>query len=115
MARTRLRPTTEAARLNPDAALRTRLAPPIPRRRVDFSAPPLQKRSVEDTGVGGAMKKIYENADAALDGLLKDGMSIAAGGFGLSGIPELLIAAIHKSGVKELTILFDAPAFRADT
>lgn len=50
------------------------------------------------------MKKIYETADAALDGLLRDGMSIAAGGFGLCGIPELLIAAIHKSGVKHLTI-----------
>ena len=50
------------------------------------------------------MKKVYDNAEAALDGVLKDGMSIAAGGFGLCGIPELLIAAIHKSGVKDLTI-----------
>ena len=50
------------------------------------------------------MQKIYDNADAALEGVLKDGMSIAAGGFGLCGIPELLIAAIHKAGVKNLTI-----------
>ena len=50
------------------------------------------------------MKKIYGSADEALDGLLHDGMLIAAGGFGLCGIPELLIDAIVKSGVKELTI-----------
>ena len=50
------------------------------------------------------MKKIYENADKALDGLLFDGMLIAAGGFGLCGIPELLIAGIRKVGTKNLTI-----------
>ena len=50
------------------------------------------------------MKKIYENADRALDGLLFDGMLIAAGGFGLCGIPELLIAGIRKAGTKNLTI-----------
>ncbi|WP_112873430.1 CoA transferase subunit A [Paracoccus endophyticus] len=50
------------------------------------------------------MKKVYDDADAALDGLLRDGMSIAAGGFGLCGIPELLIASIHRSGVRDLTI-----------
>ncbi|AUH64669.1 CoA transferase subunit A [Paracoccus zhejiangensis] len=50
------------------------------------------------------MKKVYANATEALDGLLKDGMLIAAGGFGLSGIPELLIAAIRDSGVKDLTV-----------
>ena len=50
------------------------------------------------------MGKIYDNADAALDGVLRDGMSIAAGGFGLCGIPELLIAAIHKAGTSNLTI-----------
>ncbi|WBU63222.1 CoA transferase subunit A [Paracoccus aerodenitrificans] len=50
------------------------------------------------------MKKIYPDADAALDGLLFDGMHIAAGGFGLCGIPELLIDALVKSGVKDLTI-----------
>jgi len=49
-------------------------------------------------------KKLYPNAAAALDGLLFDGMTIAAGGFGLCGIPENLIAAIRDSGVKNLTI-----------
>jgi 3-oxoacid CoA-transferase subunit A len=50
------------------------------------------------------MHKIYGSAADALDGLLFDGMTIAAGGFGLCGIPELLIAAIRNSGVKDLTI-----------
>jgi 3-oxoacid CoA-transferase subunit A len=50
------------------------------------------------------MKKVYDNASAALDGLLFDGMFIAAGGFGLCGIPELLIAAIRAHGAKDLTI-----------
>lgn len=50
------------------------------------------------------MRKIYDTADSALDGLLSDGMLIAAGGFGLCGIPELLIDALVKSGVKDLTI-----------
>ena len=50
------------------------------------------------------MKKVYASADAALDGLLKDGMLIAAGGFGLCGIPELLIEAILKAGTKDLTV-----------
>lgn len=50
------------------------------------------------------MSKIYGSAADALDGLLHDGMLIAAGGFGLCGIPELLIDAIQKSGVKDLTV-----------
>ncbi|MBK0400790.1 CoA transferase subunit A [Limibaculum sp. M0105] len=50
------------------------------------------------------MKKVYGSAKEALDGLLRDGMLIAAGGFGLCGIPENLIAAIKDSGVKNLTI-----------
>lgn len=54
--------------------------------------------------MGSQMKKVYANADEALAGVLKDGMSIAAGGFGLCGIPELLIAAIHRAGTKDLTI-----------
>ena len=48
--------------------------------------------------------KIHDSAAQALDGLLFDGMTIAAGGFGLCGIPENLIAAIRDSGVKNLTI-----------
>jgi len=54
------------------------------------------------------MKKIYPNAAAALDGLLHDGMFIAAGGFGLCGIPELLLSAIKDAGTKNLTILGSA-------
>ena len=50
------------------------------------------------------MKKVYASANEALDGLLKDGMLIAAGGFGLCGIPENLITAIRDSGVKGLTV-----------
>jgi 3-oxoacid CoA-transferase subunit A len=50
------------------------------------------------------MKKIFKDADAALEGVLFDGMLIAAGGFGLCGIPELLIAAIKKAGTKGLTV-----------
>ena len=50
------------------------------------------------------MNKVFPSAAAALDGLLRDGMLIAAGGFGLCGIPELLIAAIRDSGVKGLTV-----------
>jgi 3-oxoacid CoA-transferase subunit A len=50
------------------------------------------------------MQKIYPNATAALEGLLFDDMTIAAGGFGLSGIPERLIDAIQASGVKDLIV-----------
>lgn len=50
------------------------------------------------------MQKIYSSAESALEGLLFDGMTIAAGGFGLCGIPERLIDAIQASGVKDLTI-----------
>ncbi|MGD9919543.1 MAG: CoA transferase subunit A [Paenirhodobacter sp.] len=50
------------------------------------------------------MKKVYGSAAEALDGLLFDGMMIAAGGFGLCGIPELLIDAMVESGVKDITI-----------
>ncbi len=49
------------------------------------------------------MNKVYASADAALEGLLRDGMTIAAGGFGLCGLPELLLGAIRDSGVKDLT------------
>src|SRR3954451_11577650 len=50
------------------------------------------------------MQKIYANAESAVEGLLFDGMTIAAGGFGLCGIPERLIDAIQASGVKDLII-----------
>src|SRR6266540_3781992 len=51
------------------------------------------------------MSKVYPNAKSALDGLLHDNMTIAAGGFGLCGIPENLIGALRDSGVKGLTIV----------
>jgi len=51
------------------------------------------------------MQKLYPNAAAALDGVLKDGMLIAAGGFGLSGLPERLLEAIAASGVRDLTFV----------
>ena len=50
------------------------------------------------------MKKLYDSAAAALDGILFDGMFIAAGGFGLCGIPESLIEEISKSKVKDLVV-----------
>lgn len=49
------------------------------------------------------MNKLYPDAAAALDGLLKDDMLIASGGFGLCGVPERLLDAIRDSGVKNLT------------
>jgi len=51
------------------------------------------------------MNKVYADAHSALAGLLKDGMLIMAGGFGLCGIPETLIMAIRDSGVKNLTVV----------
>jgi 3-oxoacid CoA-transferase subunit A len=51
------------------------------------------------------MKKVYPDARAALADILKDGMLIMSGGFGLCGIPETLILAIRDSGVKNLTVV----------
>ncbi len=51
------------------------------------------------------MRKVHPDARAALSGLLKDGMMIMAGGFGLCGIPESLIQAIRESGVKNITVV----------
>ena len=51
------------------------------------------------------MGKVYPDATAALAGVLRDGMVIHSGGFGLSGIPALLIEAIRESGVKDLTVV----------
>ena len=51
------------------------------------------------------MNKVHKTSAAALAGLLRDDMTIAAGGFGLCGIPENLIQAIVESGVKRLTIV----------
>ncbi|MBB4641665.1 CoA transferase subunit A [Rhizorhapis suberifaciens] len=49
------------------------------------------------------VQKIYEDAASALDGLLSDGMVVAAGGFGLCGIPETLIDALVASGITGIT------------
>ncbi|MGD0332205.1 MAG: CoA transferase subunit A [Xanthobacteraceae bacterium] len=51
------------------------------------------------------MNKVYADARAALAGVLKDGMTIMAGGFGLCGIPEVLILAIRDSGINNLTVV----------
>jgi 3-oxoacid CoA-transferase subunit A len=51
------------------------------------------------------MNKVFANAAAALAGVVKDGQTLAVGGFGLCGIPEALIAALRDSGVKELTAI----------
>jgi 3-oxoacid CoA-transferase subunit A len=51
------------------------------------------------------MNKVYADAKSALAGVLKDGMTIMAGGFGLCGIPESLIFAIRDSGIKNLTVV----------
>jgi len=51
------------------------------------------------------MKKVYSSAGEALAGVLKDGMTIMSGGFGLCGIPEALIEAVKLTGVKDLTVI----------
>src|SRR5438552_3659492 len=64
------------------------------------------RRPTEDIARRGQpMKKVYPDAAAALKGLLRDNMTIAAGGFGLCGIPENFIQALVGSGVKGLTIV----------
>mgnify|MGYP000296427767 FL=1 len=49
--------------------------------------------------------KVYDSAQAALNGLVQDGHTLAVGGFGLCGIPEALIAALKDTGVKQLTCI----------
>ncbi len=49
--------------------------------------------------------KVYADAASALDGVLKDGMTVMSGGFGLCGIPENLILALRDSGVRDLTVI----------
>lgn len=51
------------------------------------------------------MKKVHASAKEALAGVLRDGMTIMAGGFGLCGIPNVLIEAVKESGVKDLTVV----------
>src|SRR5690554_1424874 len=54
---------------------------------------------------GGVTSKIYDSASEALAGIVQDGMTIAVGGFGLSGIPTNLIRALRDTGAKNLTIV----------
>ena len=51
------------------------------------------------------MNKVYEFAQGGAEGLLRDGMTIMSGGFGLAGNPESLIPEITAAGVKDLTII----------
>ena len=51
------------------------------------------------------MNKVFSDASSALEGLLKDGMMVMAGGFGLCGIPEHLIYALRDSAIKDLTVV----------
>src|ERR1700742_1822531 len=50
-------------------------------------------------------KKVYPDAPAALHGVVRDGMTLMCGGFGVCGIPENLIDALHASGAKDLTVV----------
>ena len=58
---------------------------------------------LKDLWDSSLMKKIYGSASAALEGLLFDGMFVAAGGFGLCGLPENLLQAIRVAGTQNLT------------
>jgi 3-oxoacid CoA-transferase subunit A len=51
------------------------------------------------------MNKLYPSAQAALEGLVRDGQTVAVGGFGVCGVPEALIEALKASGVKDLTCI----------
>jgi 3-oxoacid CoA-transferase subunit A len=61
---------------------------------------------MEETRMEGSYSrtKLWPDARSALDGILRDGMLLAVGGFGLCGIPEALIAALRATGVRNLTI-----------
>jgi 3-oxoacid CoA-transferase subunit A len=64
---------------------------------------PFQGRIIQEEGIG--MNKVYPDAATALAGIVKDGQTVAVGGFGLCGIPEALIEALRDSGVKNLTAI----------
>ncbi|NQV21398.1 MAG: CoA transferase subunit A, partial [Rhodospirillales bacterium] len=51
------------------------------------------------------MSKVFPDAPSALDGVVRDGMMVMAGGFGLCGVPEYLILALRDTGVKDLTVV----------
>ncbi len=52
-----------------------------------------------------SQSKVYPSAEEALEGVIKNGQTLAIGGFGLCGIPEALIEALRDSGAKELTCI----------
>lgn len=54
-------------------------------------------------------RKLYPDAASALSDVLVDGQTLAVGGFGLCGIPEALIAAVHAAGVRDLTVISNNP------
>jgi 3-oxoacid CoA-transferase subunit A len=70
-----------------------------------FPAAAALTRVRRGSGKGTSMRKVMKDAASALAGLLRDGMLIHSGGFGLCGIPTALIEAIRDSGVKDLTIV----------
>ena len=51
------------------------------------------------------MSKVYKTADDAIASVIKDGMTLMSGGFGVCGVPDSLIQAIRKSGAKNLTVI----------
>jgi 3-oxoacid CoA-transferase subunit A len=59
---------------------------------------------VAESKNGTAFTKVWPDARSALDGIVRDGMLLAIGGFGLCGVPEALILALRESGVRNLTI-----------
>ncbi|WP_110707664.1 CoA transferase subunit A [Salinicola sp. CR57] len=63
-----------------------------------------QHASTQTRPAGTRGGKCFDSAQAALDGLIEDGMTLAVGGFGLCGIPESLIAALRDTGKKNLTV-----------
>ena len=71
---------------------------------VDLSAAVVIPTATFGGRKGSVMNKVYADAHSALAGLLKDGMMIMAGGFGLCGIPENLILALRDLGSKDLIV-----------
>src|SRR5215207_4035373 len=67
--------------------------------------PPARIATRTTGGESEPMRKVYPDAREALAGLLRDGMTILSGGFGLCGIPTVLIDAVRESGVRDLTVV----------
>lgn len=63
----------------------------------------MMQRSIGAEGGSDMANKVFKDANSALDGVVRDGMMIMCGGFGLCGIPEKLILALRDSGAKDLT------------